>query len=258
LFSCYKYAPSGPATISLEERLRIAEKVSSDWKVRYKVWSSNDKSSVMFEAEIAIPETQILHLLMKSLRSKSRGRFEFPITFSSNLLQVAILGSLVTIIMEGSYGTPDQIGQRASYIIETISFPIKHDITKDERLTANGLGENAAKHKEIYSTWTDRAFSPDGTYLLTSEVQGGILSIRGSTFVDYGKWLLTVWGHCNKAGYQMLSRIKVPVDVFRGNGSGFAFHPNLPILILSELSCTSAWYFMEQGKHPQALPGDGC
>lgn len=183
---------------------------------------------------------------MQSLLSKNPGRFEFPITFSPSLLQVAILGSLIRIILETT-ATENTGPLNATYSIQTISYPIDHDISGEELVTKTGLGNVSAMEKEIYANWRDRSFSADGFFLLTSEVQGRIYSMTGTSFVDFGKWLLTVWGRSGDNDYKIISRVKIPADIFRAQGPYFAFHPELPILVLSELCQTSVWYFAEPG-----------
>jgi hypothetical protein len=183
---------------------------------------------------IPLSAEDILHLLRDSLYSDNPPAFKFPVAFSMDLYQIAVLRSVIRISVADKAHLPYE----CAYHIQPISPPHPSSIS----LSGEHFAQTADAQYSRISQY-EIVFSPDGKYLLLSETQD---LETGYNVI----WGLTVFKDTqpgsNIPKFKVLTKKQFVCD--RLGRRGFAVHPSLPILVMSPLSRTVIWNYTEKGK----------
>ena len=158
--------------------------------------------------------------------------FRFPVAFAANLQQVVILRTVIRL--QGRLDR-NSLGKDSLYASQEIDLSPSHM----PRL-------NRPYEEESYPTWFRVWVSPDDKYLAFTKRRGKPEIVRGSST---GLWSVTIWRdelRGERPLYQPFREIYVNNTNLLKDGY-LAFHPKLPLLVVSGDIETIIWSFGSGG-----------
>ncbi|KAI1753679.1 hypothetical protein F4782DRAFT_545484 [Xylaria castorea] len=198
-------------------------KMSSEWTASYDIKRLVDGLST-HHIEVQLPENSIVGVVKKA--RINGGQFEFPVAFSHDLRQIAILSYLIRI------------------------HPCSTDISRQD-FSVQSLNLNQTSTQEQYGTalgldpWYSLMFSPTARYIAVLEGP----SKPGPQSKMYQERHVLVFEDRSEAweapAFQVLAREYLTISPFIQTRF-WAFHPTQPALAIACLGETNLWFF----KHP--------
>lgn len=227
LYRTYTDAVQRICALPKEENASDTEAISPEyaagWTANYKVLSLED-NSIIADIGFGLPEDEVMHQL-RCAAALETTKFSFPVSFASDLSQVALLASIFTPI-----GAPRK--PCTEFRVQSLDPPFRHpEFTPDS-----------------YST----SFSRSGEYFLFVRRPIG----EGRCFDwNANRHVLVVYQKDRAHGgtsFGFIERLDVLVPE---RDVQLPLHPSEPVLALMDGSKTMLWFFApSQGVHAKKRP----
>ncbi|KAF2828766.1 hypothetical protein CC86DRAFT_404655 [Ophiobolus disseminans] len=212
---------------------------SKGWYLNYTITRTADQQNVL-SMTFDLPPNNVLVVVKRASRSDSAKKFTFPISFSNDLRQIAVLGIVIRL-------QPSKDSQHKFHSQNMLDLPSAKKRASGVTRPVFSMGirtlnpiHNAAFEQDWYRT----KFSPDCKYLLA--IRGSEEPFTTSSF--YQEWEITVYGDNNQTdeepNYQYLAgqATQSGTSIDRN----FVFHPFEPVLAVSRLGNVVLWFFEDQ------------
>ncbi|KAI9713959.1 MAG: hypothetical protein M1820_000689 [Bogoriella megaspora] len=223
------------------------ELCSQNWQLDYLI---RDVSTykVNRSVTLAIPDGEIFAILAQYLQTPGQDGFRFPVSFSADLRQIAVLGCVIRIT------SPLSSDRACSYHLQQFLRTFQDSSNRSPGPTHPDLSPviSWSDGEEQFSDsfyaggfdsrdWYQTSFSRDNHYLACLQGSG-----KPSHRSFYDEWDLIIYEdqNCDRPDpfYQYLSHQRTRLSAFATTRS-FTFHPCEPILVVSRLGVTSLWFF---------------
>ncbi|KAH8689285.1 hypothetical protein GQ44DRAFT_720457 [Phaeosphaeriaceae sp. PMI808] len=219
---------------------------SRDWYVNYTVERIADQQNV-FSMTFELPPDNVFIVLRRASRSGDGKQFSFPVAFSEDLRQIAILGCVLKLIPPECRSAKNEYSfhsQNLIFLPETTdhAFDPKLSFFSQEVRLSEILAEGTTG-----DDWYRTEFSPKGKYLLVIRgcVAPGSFSPNRSF---YGNWQLIVHRDDNRPheqpNFEYLAQHRTTASAFADRN--FVFHPFAPVLAISRLGNVVLWFFEDK------------
>lgn len=216
---------------------------SSGWYLNYTITRTLDQRNVL-SMTFDLPSENVAVVLRRAFRTKRPKEFSFPVGFSVDLRQIAVLGCVIRLI------PPDFCSDEAAYTFHSQNMiEVSEEHAEDGEIyffSKHFKNANSTKYGAQREDWFRTSFSPDRKYLLA--IRGSMAP--GSYESFYHEWQLTIHQDHSlpdeQPKYQFLTQHSTKVT---GSIDGnFAFHPFEPVGAISRLGNVVLWFFAAQRK----------
>jgi hypothetical protein len=221
---------------------------SEHWYLNYTIARTADQQNV-FSMTFDLPSNNVFIVLRRAFQSGKPKDFSFPVAFSADLRQIAILGCILKFI------PPEWPSAGNGYSFHSQNLISYIDKTEDDPDPKLSFFSQEVKLSEILAEgtagddWYRTEFSANGQYFL---------GIRGCTAPGslhsnrsfYGSWQLIVHKNNNRPrehpNFEFVAQSSTTVSAF--SDRNFVFHPFEPVLAVSRLGNVVLWFFEEKRK----------
>ena len=230
---------------------------NKDWKIIYRIQRVCDQA-IISNINVPVPASEITVIIQRCLRNGCKDGVIFPVHFSDDLRQVAILRCIVRI---GSISP--LTGKAEEYRLQTLipeatnhsdaSRGISEINFSMSKLSSDLSPEAQAYYfaKQTIEDWYQISFSPDKRYLAYVQGCGG-----PSKEYIFKHWNIIIFEDENfndpEPSYRYLAQLETALCA-SNNTRRFTFHPHEPILVISQLAVTSLWFFAIPGTFQEQI-----
>lgn len=208
------------------------------WSATYHVRRSTVGGPDILRLDIEIPRDSLMQLDLQRWQKGASKDVRFPMAFSPDLRQVAILQSVIRVFEE----TDPVTGRiRYSYHHQAI------DISPAQNGRPISLWDTVERQEDDYPSWYRLSFGPDGKHLMVAKRRGRPEIVWNGA---RGLWTITMLRDdqplTQPLNFRLLGEICVNSTNLLLDGY-FGWHPHLPIFIASGDIETLLWDFGPNG-----------
>ncbi|CAO2657773.1 Nn.00g038990.m01.CDS01 [Neocucurbitaria sp. VM-36] len=213
---------------------------SKGWYMNYTIVSTANEKNVL-SMTFELPDDNVFIALRRACRSKRAKEFSFPVDFSDDLRQIAILRCVVRVLSTNDSSTNAQYTFHSQNILDgppAICPPSELEMSLFYRDISR------PDHQEHTQDWYQTKFFVKCKYLLT--LSGCKAPLSTDTFYD--QWRLTIHGDdsqwTDQPEFRHLATQITTLSSFVS--PHYVFHPFEPVLAISRLGNVMLWFFKEQ------------